>query len=430
MIWLVCLLIIVGIATSMLLGPLIASAAIVIVALAFDGNYSVFGNGIWNVFYSFTFTAVPVFILMGELLNHTGLAKRIFTAVTPLFERLPGGLIQTTIGGSAVFSAISGSSTATTFMVGGLTYDELGKRGYDRMLALGATAAGGTLGILIPPSIGLIIYGAWQSVSISTLFLAGVVPGLMLVLMFMTYIAIVSRSRGPDTMQSEHEVIPLREAVRKSLTAWPFLILMAAVLGTVFAGLATPTEAGALGVVTVLVLAALFRCLKFSDVWAALQSTVRTFSMLSLVLLGAITLSQAVALIGLPQEILGAVTEAGLPPQVMIILIFAIYLVLGCFFGPLEMLLMTLPFTYPLVTGLGFNPVWFGIALVIVIEIGLLTPPLGINLFVVMAVSRGEVSLMEAARACLPFWLIMMAGLVIVTLLPGLVLWLPGVMGQ
>jgi len=151
---------------------------------------------------------------------------------------------------------------------------------------------------------------------------------------------------------------------------------------------------------------------------------------LSLVLLGAITLSQAVALIGLPQEILGAVTEAGLPPQVMIILIFAIYLVLGCFFGPLEMLLMTLPFTYPLVTGLGFNPVWFGIALVIVIEIGLLTPPLGINLFVVMAVSRGEVSLMEAARACLPFWLIMMAGLVIVTLLPGLVLWLPGVMGQ
>lgn len=429
MIWLIALLIVVGLLSSMLLGPLIAAAGIIIVGLGFDGNFSVFGNGVWNLFFSFTFTAVPVFIFMGELLNHTGLAQRIFAAVTPLFERIPGGLVQTTIGGSALFSAISGSSTATTAMVGALTYDELGDRGYNRMLTLGAIAAGGTLGILIPPSIGLIIYGAWQNISIGALFLAGVVPGLMLVIMFMTYIAIVSRRADPQTASLMRDRLPLRDAMKRSLAAWPFLILMLAVLGTVFAGLATPTEAGALGAVTVLILAAIFRSLRLRMVWDALQSTVRTFSMLALVLLGAVALSQSVALLGLPQEILAAVSEIGLPPAVMISLIFAIYLVLGCFFGPMEILLITLPFTFPLVTGLGFDPVWFGIALVMVIEIGLLTPPLGINLFVVMSVARGEVTLVQAARACLPFWLIMLAGLVIVTLLPGIVLWLPEVAG-
>jgi tripartite ATP-independent transporter DctM subunit len=201
------------------------------------------------------------------------------------------------------------------------------------------------------------------------------------------------------------------------------------ILGTIFFGLATPTEAAALGVVTALLLSALYRELTWKRLWAALVATVRTFSTLTLVLLGALILSQAVALTGLPREMLKLVEAAGLSPAMILILVFAMYLVLGCFLGPVEMLLITLPFVFPLVTGAGFDPVWFGIALVIIIEVGLLTPPLGINLFVVMAISRNEVTLGEAAIACLPYWLLMLALLAFISFFPGVVLFLPHAAG-
>ncbi len=223
--------------------------------------------------------------------------------------------------------------------------------------------------------------------------------------------------------------MPLGRALAKSAEAWPFVILVFAILGTIFMGLATPTEAAALGVATAALLAALYRELSLARVWAALTATVRTFSTLTLVLVGALVLSQAVALTGLPRLLIGMVAAAGLSAPIVITLIFAMYLVLGCFFGPIEMLLITLPFVFPVVTGLGFDPVWFGIALVIVIEIGLLTPPLGINLFVVMAVSRNEVTLGEAALACLPYWLLMLALLAIITIFPQIALFLPRISG-
>jgi len=377
---------------------------------------------------SFTFTAVPVFILLGEILSQSGLAKRIYGAISPIFERLPGQLLQTNIGACTVFSAISGSSTATAAVVGSIAYTELKERGYSRSAVVGTIAAGGTLGILIPPSIALIIYGAWQDVSIGALFIAGIIPGLLLSGLFMIYIGVMSSVRK-DIVPPVTDVMPLGRALVKSIEAWPFVILVFAILGSIFLGLATPTESAALGVVTALILAALYGELTLVRVWRALVATVRTFSTLALVLVGALILSQAVALTGMPKELIRLVGESGLSSAIVITLIYLIYFVLGCFFGPIEMLLITLPFVFPLVTGLGFDPVWFGIVLVIVIEIGLLTPPLGINLFVVMAVSGNEVTLGEAALACLPYWLLMIAVLFLVTVFPQIVLFLPQTAG-
>ncbi len=414
--------------TGSLLATTIAGFGLLVLLFEFKGNFSVLGNALWNTFNSFTFTAVPAFILLGEILGQSGLASRIYAAISPGFERLPGKLLQTNIGACTVFSAISGSSTATAAVVGTIAYDELQRRGYQRSTVVGTIAAGGTLGILIPPSIALIIYGAWQNVSVGALFIAGVLPGLMLALFFMIYIGLLAKLR-PAVAPREGRPLPALRALRHSLAAWPFAILVFAILGTIFLGLATPTEAAALGVVTAVVLALLYREFSLARLWAALIGTVRTFSTLAFVIAGAVVLSQAVALTGLPRELIEAIEASGLPPGVILTLIYAMYLVLGCLFGPVEMLLITLPFVFPLVTGLGYDPVWFGIVLVIVIEIGLLTPPLGINLFVIMAISRNEVSLGEAALACLPYWLLMLLALALITLEPQLALFLPEASG-
>ena len=414
--------------TGSMLGIAIAAFGLVILYFQFGGNFSVLGNALWNTFNSFTFTAIPAFILLGELLGRSGLADRIYTAISPIFERLPGRLLQTNIGACTAFAAISGSSTATSAVIGSIAYDELLKRGYERGAVLGTIAAGGTLGILIPPSIAFIIYGSWQNVSIGALFIAGIIPGLLLSLAFMVYIG-VRATLKPSIAPSTGVLMPIGRALMRSAEAWPFAILIFAILGSIFFGFATPTESAALGVLTTLILAAFYRRLSWDLVWQSLVATVSTFSSLSLVIAGAVVLSQAVALTGLPKELIRMVGEAGLSATTVILAIYLMYMILGCFFGPIEMLLITLPFVFPLVTGLGYDPVWFGIVLVIVIEIGLLTPPVGINLFVVMAISRNQVSLGEVAMACVPFWMIMVCMLLLLTLMPQIALFLPQIAG-
>lgn len=417
-----------GLLTANYLAVMTTAVGLAVIYFQQHGNFSVMGNAIWNMFNSFTFTAVPVFILLGEVLNETGLAKRIYSAVSPLFQRLPGGLLQTNIGSCTIFSAISGSSTATAAVVGSIAYDELIGRGYARSRVVGSIAAGGTLGILIPPSIALIVYGAWQDVSVGALFVAGVVPGLMLASMFMVFIGIVA-TLNPTPTTDAAERMPLHAALAKSREAWPFLILVMAILGTIFLGLATPTESAALGVFTAIALAILYREFSLRNIWRAMRNTGRIFGTIVPVILGAVILSQALAIAGIPQQMVKMIAAAGLSKWGVMTLIYGLYLILGCFFGPLEMLLITLPVVYPIVIGLGFDPVWFGIALVIVIEIGLLTPPLGINLFVMMAVSRNAVPMSEVAVACIPYWLIMLGALALITVLPEIVLFLPSAFG-
>lgn len=414
--------------TGNLLATTVGLLGLAILYFEFGANFSVIGNSIWNVVNSFTLTAIPVFILLGAILEQTGLAQRIYSAVSPLFERLPGKLLQTNIGVATIFSAISGSSTATTAVTGSVAYKQLDRLGYNRRAVVGSLGAGGTLGILIPPSLALIIYGSWMEVSIGRLFIAGVVPGIMLSSLFMLYIGVTAKLR-PEIVPRTGESIPLGAAIRRSAQAWPFVVLVFAVLGTIFLGLATPTESAALGVLAAMVLALLYRELSPVKLWRALRATVVTFSTLVLILVGALVLGQAIALIGLPKKLILLVAESGLSPTMIIVMVYASYVILGCFVGPLEMMLITLPLTFPLVTGLGYDPVWFGIVLVIVSEIGLLTPPLGVNLFVMMAVTGGRVSLGEMATACLPYWLLMLVLLAIITVEPQIVLVLPGLIG-
>lgn len=419
-----------GLLCGALLGIVVLGAGLSIIASAYDANFSVVGNAIWNTFFSYTFTAVPVFILLGELMTQAGLAQSLYATVSPLFRRIPGKLLQVNIASSALFSAISGSSTATTAMVATLALPELRRRGYARSLALGSIAAGGTLGILIPPSVALIVYGAWQGVSISELFIAGVVPGLLLALFFMIYIGLASRRQA--ALPDEAEPVPAsgsHRLVGALASVFPFLLVVFAVLGTVFTGIATPTEAGALGVVAILLVGLISRTLDSRKIYAAVSRSVQLFGMLALVIVGAVVLSQALALIGLPQDVVKLVSNSSVNPVLMIALVYLLYIFLGCFFGPVEMLLITLPITYPLVIGMGFDPVWFGIALVIVIEIGLLSPPLGINLFILMAMSDDRITLWQAARLCVPFIAIMIATLVLITAFPQIVLWLPQIAG-
>lgn len=415
-----------GLLCGALLGTVVLAAGLSILASSYDANFSVVGNAIWNTFFSYTFTAIPVFILLGELMAQAGLAQRLYTHVTPLFRRVPGQLLQVNIASSALFSAISGSSTATTAMVASVAMPELRRRGYSRRLSLGSIAAGGTLGILIPPSIALIVYGAWQGVSISGLFIGAIVPGLLLCVLFMIYLGVASRRHGATREDASSSESQAGLGTISALAALgSFLLILFAVLGTVFLGIATPTEAAALGVAAMLVVGLVSRTLNPRNILDALSHAVQLFGMLALVIVGAVVLAQALALIALPQDIVTFVTSSSVGPALMIGLIYLLYVFLGCFFGPIEMLLITLPIIYPLVVGMGFDPLWFGIALVIVIEIGLLSPPLGINLFIIMAMSEDQLTLWQAARCCIPFILIMLGTLVLITMFPQIVLWLP-----
>ena len=364
-----------------------------------------------------------MFIFLGELLTKTGISRQIYRSLAPIFSYLPGQLVQTNIGTCTLFSAVCGSSQATAAVVGAIAYDELSDQGYKPNWIAGSLAAGGTLGIMIPPSLALIIYGWWQDVSIGKLFVAGLVPGLMLAAMFMIYIAIAAKARPQDFPR--REVVPLVEAIKALSDIWPFAILVFSILGTLILGLATPTEAAALGVLAAMVIAAFYRKLTVSAVWSALVDTALVMSTIGFIIIGATVLSQALALSGIPEEISRAVAESGLSPILILIAVYVLYLVLGCLLAAIEMLLITLPFTFPVIVSLGYDPVWFGIAVVMLIEIGMLTPPLGMNLFVILAISQGRLNLSELAKACIPFWLILMLGLAIITMFPSIVLFLP-----
>ena len=396
---------------------------LLIIFFEFGANFTVVSSGLWNLFNSFILTALPMFIFLGELLTKTGISRQIYRSLAPIFSYLPGQLVQTNIGTCTLFSAVCGSSQATAAVVGAIAYDELSDQGYKPNWIAGSLAAGGTLGIMIPPSLALIIYGWWQDVSIGKLFVAGLVPGLMLAAMFMIYIAIAAKARPQDFPR--REVVPLVEAIKALSDIWPFAILVFSILGTLILGLATPTEAAALGVLAAMVIAAFYRKLTVSAVWSALVDTALVMSTIGFIIIGATVLSQALALSGIPEVISRAVAESGLSPILILIAVYVLYLVLGCLLAAIEMLLITLPFTFPVIVSLGYDPVWFGIAVVMLIEIGMLTPPLGMNLFVILAISQGRLNLSELAKACIPFWLILMLGLAIITMFPSIVLFLP-----
>ena len=417
------------------LGLTVMSGAVLGAALGLTGFaiLEIFGGGVtrlgvqavFNVLAEFTLTAIPLFILLGDVLVASGLATGIYKAMSPLFGRLRGGLLHTNIAVCTVFGAVSGSSMSVSAAVGSVAYPELSQRGYDRRLVVGSLAGGGTLGLLIPPSLSLLIYGALTDTSIGKLFLAGVLPGLMMAALFMVYIEITVR-RQPSLAPQEPRM-PWGETLRATLAVWPILVLILAVLGSLFAGIATPTESAAVGVAAAVLLGFTMGDLTWPKLAKTFLSSASTFAVIALVFMGAVILAQSISLMQLPQKMLETISGVGMSPLVLLVVIVFIYLLLGMIFDGLSMMVMTLPVVFPLMTGLGFDAIWLGVVITMMVEIGMLTPPVGMNLFVLVGITQGKVTLAEAAMGALPFWILLMVGVAILTVVPGIATWLPSV---
>ncbi len=385
-----------------------------------------FGTNLWSVMNDFLLTTIPLFVLLGELLLRAGITRNMYASLSDWLTRLPGGLLHTNIGACALFSAVSGSSVATAATIGTVALDEFKRRAYNEPLVLGTIAAGATLGILIPPSVNLIIYGALTNTSIGQLFAAGLLPGLMLTGIFMVVIALAALLR-PDLAERTTPVGTRLERLARLRFLLPPMGIFVVVMGAIYGGWATPTEAAALGVVLAFLLAFANGALGFSMLHEAFVATMKTSAMLIFIITAAFFLNFIVGLLGVPQALSGLVTDLGVNATQMLLILVVFYLIMGCFLETLSMMVGTIPVVMPVVLHLGIDPVWFGIFLVIMMELALITPPVGMNLYVVQGV-RGRGELADVYRGILPFVgsMLLMIGLIMVW--PQIVMFLPGLL--
>ena len=393
-----------------------------------------FGNGatylaldvIWGVFNSFTLSAVPMFILLGEILLRSGISERAYTAFTPVFAKVPGGLLHSNVAVCTLFGAVSGSSLSTAAAVGSVAYPEMSKRGYDKEAVVGSLAGGGTLGLLIPPSLSLLIFGALTETSIGQLFVAGVVPGIMVSALFMIYILFLClRQQGISPRSNEN--ISFWKVLRGMVQIWPILLLIFAIMGSIMFGLATPTEAAGVGVVVAIIISFAWGQLTLPKLIAAIQRSTLLFASIGFIVLGTSILSLSVSILGVPQAILELAINSDLGKYGIFALIILIYVLFGCIFDGLSLMIMTLPIVFPLLVGLGFDPIWIGVIITVMIEIGQVTPPVGLNLTVLAGVTNNEVPLGRVAIATIPYWMLLLLSVVIMTIFPQIALFLPSV---
>ncbi len=361
---------------------------------------------------------------MSAILLHSGIGQSLYAAVARWVGFLPGGLAVASVGACAIFAAVSGSSVATAATIGMIAIPEMERRGYHKPLIYGSLAAGGTLGILIPPSIPMIIFGVMTETSVGRLYMAGILPGILLGLLFAGYIigyAMIFPERAPRGHEGR---APLREKLRSLVEVAPIILLIAVVLGSMYLGIVTPTEAAALGVSVSLVLAVTVGHLTRAGLVRAFHETVRTTAMIMLIIIFASIFSHVIALLGTPKALLGLVTGLNLAPWMVFALIFALLIAVAYALEELSVMIIMLPILFPLVTGLGFDPIWFGIVMIVWLEMGFITPPVGINLFVIQGIARGS-SMRDIAVGSTPFVVIMILLVVILFLVPDLALWLP-----
>ncbi len=380
------------------------------------------GDIFWQNSIEFLLVAIPMFVLMGEILLRSGITERMYEGMVQWLGWLPGGLMHSNIGACALFAATSGSSVATAATIGTVALPEVEKRGYNERLFLGTIAAGGTLGILIPPSINLIIYGLLTDTSVPELYLAGFLPGLLLAGLFMLTVIIACLFRP----KWDGDPVPQDWGAKiRSLSGLlPPLLIFLVVVGSIYAGVATPTEGASLGVIASLMLAAQNRTLTIDMLKHAFEGTMRTTAMIMLIILAAIFLNFILAAVGLTQALTDFVTGLGLSPMQTMFMIVVFYIILGCFMETLSMLLTTAPLIAPVVVQLGFDPVWFGIVLMVLLEAALITPPIGINLYVVQGIRKSG-GLNDVMIGTLPFVLAMFAMVGLLLAFPDIALWLP-----
>lgn len=384
------------------------------------------GTLTWSHSTDFILIAAPMFIMMGELMHRSGVSERLFGALKPWFSNVPGQLIHTNIAASAVFAATSGSSLATAATIGTVAVPNMDEGGYNRPLFLGSIAAGGTLGILIPPSINMIVYSVLSHTSVVDLYAAGILPGFLLAMLF-SGIVLIAVLLKPSLVSGDPPTGSLWQVRLRGLPHLaPPLGLFLVVVGSIYVGLATPTEAAALGLMATLGLVAINGKLSVPVLLSAFEGTVRTTCMVLLIVLAAFFLNLVMVSIGLVEAITNGILGLGWSPIAMLLAIIAFYLVLGCFMETISMMIATTPIIVPVIVGLGYDPVWWGIVFVILIEAALITPPVGLNLYIVQAV-RKTGSISDLFVGAVPFLVAMLVMVALLILFPGLALWLPEV---
>lgn len=387
--------------------------------------HRVLSQDVWARISADELVTLPLFILMGDILFHTKLSESLFRGLAPWAQRLPGGLLHVNVFGCTLFAAVSGSSAATTATVGKMTLPELLKRGYDRDLAMGSLAGAGTIGLLIPPSIPMVVYGVIAEASILDLFIAGIIPGLIVAasydgwIMFraLTDPKVAPRADAPPTWG---------DRIRALRDLGPVLFLILVVIGSMYTGFASVTEAAAIGVGGALVVAAFQRSLTWPNMKRALLSTIRTNAMIGLILCGALFLAKAMTMLGIPNAVSAWVQSLGLSPAMLILMLLVVYLILGTALDGLSAMVMTLPVALPLIAAAGFDKVWFGIFLVVTIELSNVSPPVGFNLFIIQQMTGDTQT--RVAWASLPFCVLLLAFVAVMTIWPEMILWLPATM--
>lgn len=377
---------------------------------------------VWGTTSSWTLTALPLFVWMGEVLFRTRLSEDMFKGLAPWLERVPGRLLHTNIIGCAIFAAVSGSSAATCATIGKMTLPELISRGYPEGMTIGTLAGAGTLGLLIPPSIIMIVYGVSANVSIAQLFIAGIIPGILLAMLFSGYI-VVWALLHPERIPVARERTTVLQKLQASRHLIPVMLLIAAVLGSIYAGFATATEAAAFGVVGALVLSAVQGSLVWRTFRESLLGATRLYCMIALILAGASFLTLAMGFIGLPRDLAEWIATLGLSPFALIVALALFYIILGCFLDGISMVVLTMGVILPTVEKAGIDLLWFGIFIVLVVEMAQITPPVGFNLFVLQGMTRRQITWI--ARHALPMFFLMCAAVLAIWFVPGLVTLLP-----
>lgn len=386
---------------------------------------SIMSNIVWNNTSGSAMMALPMFVWMGEILFRSKISQNLFNGLTPWMDSIPGRLLHVNIFACTFFAAVSGSSAATTATVGKITVPELKERGYDQRIAVGSLAGAGTLGFLVPPSMMMLVYGIIGDVSIGKLFIAGFLPGVLIAGLFSGYIMVrclANRSLAPAG-DVAHD---WAQRIRAIPEIAPVVFLIVVVLGSLYAGWATPTEAGAVGVVGSLVFALISRSLDRKVFVESLMGAIKTSCMIMLIVMGASYLSVVVGYLGITRKLTLFVTEMGLSPYVLILILSFLYIILGCLVDGFSMIVMTTPIVLPMITASGFDPVWFGIYLVLMIELAQITPPVGFNLFVISSLNQDDI--LTIARAAFPFFMLMALATALVTVFPQIVMVLPDMM--
>ena len=411
--------------TGAALGAALGLTGLIILHFFAEGATSLALNAVWNVLNEFTLSAIPLFIIMGEILLESGVSQKIYGSLSGVFRHIPGGLLHTNIAVCTVFGAISGSSLATAAAVGSVAYPEMSKRNYNEPMVVGSLAGGGTLGLLIPPSLSLLIYGALTETSIGKLFMGGILPGILMAILFMLYI-FIRCTINPKLWNSDtNSEKVLNSSIVDFLKIWPIGFLIFAVMGSIVLGIATPTEAAGVGVISSLLLGLFWGDLSKDKIFKCFYNSAITYGSIGFVVVGAVILAQSISILGIPQELIETIQNMGMSKYYVLSLIVLIYLILGCLFDGLSLMVMTLPIVFPLMTNLGFDPVWLGVIITIMIEIGQITPPVGLNLSVLVAVTNNKVGLGETAIATSPYWILLLFGILIVTIFPSIILYIP-----